>query len=152
MMRVLLPPNYFTQVDKEKTMKISDIEGIGPVYAAKLAKVGIRSAEGLLKNGASDKGRKEITKATGITPTSILDWVNRADLYRIRGIGRQYSDLLEKAGVDTVVELSNLVAEKLYIKMVEVNKTKNLVNAMPGIRKVKKWIVQAKKLPKVVTN
>jgi predicted flap endonuclease-1-like 5' DNA nuclease len=132
-------------------MKIIDIEGIGPAYAAKLAKVGIRSVEALLKNGASDKGRKEIAKATGITHTSILEWVNRADLYRIKGVGSQYSDLLEKVGVDTVVELSNRVADNLYAKMVEVNRAKNLVNGMPGVKKVKKWIAQAKKLPRIVS-
>ncbi len=132
-------------------MKISDIEGIGPAYAAKLTKAGIRSVEALLKNGASDKGRKEIAAATGITHTSILEWVNRADLYRIKGVSSQYSDLLEKAGVDTVVELSKRVAENLYGKMVEVNKARNLVNKMPGVKQVKKWIAQAKKLPRVVT-
>jgi predicted flap endonuclease-1-like 5' DNA nuclease len=132
-------------------MKISDIEGIGPAYASKLVKAGIRSVEGLLKIGASDKGRKEIAGSTGITHTLILEWVNRADLFRIKGIGSQYSDLLEKTGVDTVVELSKRVPDNLYAKMVEVNKTKNLVNAMPGRNKVKKWIEQAKKLPRVVT-
>jgi predicted flap endonuclease-1-like 5' DNA nuclease len=132
-------------------MKISDIEGIGRAYATKLAKAGIRSVEALLKNGASDKGRKEIATATGITQPLILDWVNRADLYRIKGIGAQYSDLLEKAGVDTVVELSKRVPDNLYGKMVEVNNAKNLVNGMPGLKKVKKWIEQAKKLPRVVT-
>ena len=132
-------------------MKISAIEGIGPAYAAKLSKAGIRSVEALLKNGASDKGRKEIAAATGITHTSILEWVNRADLYRIKGVSSQYSDLLEKAGVDTVVELSKRVADNLYGRMVEVNKAKNLVNKMPGVKQVKKWIDQAKKLPRVVT-
>jgi predicted flap endonuclease-1-like 5' DNA nuclease len=136
---------------KEKTMKISDIEGIGPAYATKLAKkAGIRSVEALLKNGATEKGRKEIAAATGITDTLILDWVNRADLYRIKGIGSEYSDLLEKAGVDTVVELSKRVAENLYKKMVEVNEAKNLVNGMPGLKKVQNWVDQAKKLPRVV--
>jgi predicted flap endonuclease-1-like 5' DNA nuclease len=132
-------------------MKISNIEGIGPAYAVKLSKAGIRSVEGLLKNGTSDKGRKEIAAATGITHTLILEWVNRADLYRIKGVSSQYSDLLEKAGVDTVVELSKRVANNLYSKMDEVNKAKNLVNKMPGVKQVKKWIDQAKKLPRVVT-
>ena len=81
----------------------------------------------------------------------ILEWVNRADLYRIKGVGKQYSDLLEKAGVDTVVELSKRVPGNLYAKMEEVNKAKNLVNGMPGVKKVEGWIAQAKKLPRVVT-
>jgi predicted flap endonuclease-1-like 5' DNA nuclease len=132
-------------------MKISDIEGIGPAYAKKLAKAGIRSVEGILKNGASAKGRKDISSASGVDQTLILEWVNRADLYRIKGIAKQYSDLLEKAGVDTVVELSKRVAANLYKKMVEVNLAKNLVNGMPGVKRVEDWIAQAKKLPRVVT-
>jgi len=132
-------------------MKIIDIEGIGPAYAAKLAKAGLRSVEALLKNGASPKGRKEIALASGIDQTLILGWVNRADLYRIKGVGKQYSDLLEKSGVDTVVELSKRVAGNLFAKMVEVNKAKNLVNGMPGVKQVEGWIAQAKKLPRVVT-
>jgi predicted flap endonuclease-1-like 5' DNA nuclease len=132
-------------------MKIIDIEGIGPAYAKKLSKAGIRSVEGLLKNGASAKGRKEIALASGVDQTLILEWVNRADLYRIKGVGKQFSDLLEKSGVDTVVELSKRVASNLYKKMVEVNQAKNLVNAMPGLKQVEGWITQAKKLPRVVT-
>jgi predicted flap endonuclease-1-like 5' DNA nuclease len=132
-------------------MKVIDIEGVGRVYAEKLAKAGIRTVEGLLKEGASDKGRKEIAAASGIEHTQVLEWVNRADLYRIKGVGKQYSDLLEKAGVDTVVELSKRVASHLYAKMIEVNQAKNLVNGMPGEKKVEGWIAQAKKLPRVVT-
>ncbi|MGA2505815.1 MAG: DUF4332 domain-containing protein [Anaerolineales bacterium] len=132
-------------------MKIIDIEGIGPAYAEKLAKAGIRSVEALLKNGASDRGRKEIAATTGISHMLILEWVNRADLYRIKGVGSQYSDLLENAGVDTVVELSKRVADNLYSKMIEINKAKNLTNKMPGVTQVKKWINQAKKLPRVVS-
>lgn len=132
-------------------MKVIDIEGIGPAYAAKLTKAGVRTVEGLLKDGASEKGRKEIAAASGIDHTLILEWVNRADLYRIKGVAKQYSDLLEKAGVDTVVELSKRVPGNLYAKMVEVNQAKNLVNGMPGVKKVEGWVAQAKKLPRVVT-
>ena len=132
-------------------MKIIDIEGIGPAYATKLTKAGIRSVEALLKNGATEKGRKEIEATTGISHALILEWVNLADLFRIKGIGSEYSDLLEEAGVDTVLELSKRVAENLYGKMIEVNKAKNLVNKMPGVKQVKKWIDQAKKLPRIIT-
>jgi predicted flap endonuclease-1-like 5' DNA nuclease len=139
-----------TQKYKENNMKVIDIEGIGPGYAAKLAKAGIKTVEGLLKEGASPKGRKDIAAASGVDVTLILEWVNRADLYRIKGIGKQYSDLLEKAGVDTVVELAKRVAGNLNTKMIEVNQAKNLVNGMPGLKRVEGWIAQAKKLPRVV--
>jgi len=132
-------------------MKIIDIEGIGPAYAAKMAKVGVLTVEALLKGGATEKGRKELAAAAGVTHSQILEWVNRADLYRIKGVGSEYSDLLEKAGVDTVVELSNRVPENLYKKMEEINKAKNLVNKLPGLKQVKKWIAQARKMPRVVS-
>ncbi len=132
-------------------MRIIDIEGIGPVYAAKLSKIGIRTTNALLKKGASPDGRKEISSSAGIGHDLILEWVNLADLYRIKGVGSEYSDLLEEAGVDTVVELSKRVAEKLHGKMLEINAAKNLVNKMPGLKQVKSWVNQAKKLRRVVT-
>ena len=132
-------------------MKIMDIEGIGPVYAAKLREVGIRTTNKLLKKGATPEGRKEIAETSGIGHELILEWVNLADLYRVKGVGSEYSDLLEEAGVDTVVELSKRVAEHLHAKMLEINQAKNLVNKMPGVKQVDKWIQQAKQLPRVVT-
>jgi predicted flap endonuclease-1-like 5' DNA nuclease len=132
-------------------MRIIDIEGIGPTYAEKLIKAGIRTTAALLKKGASSEDRQKIEAATGIGHALILEWVNLADLYRIKGVGSEYSDLLEEAGVDTVVELAGRVAEHLYQKMEEVNKAKNLVNKMPSAKQVKNWIDQAKKLPRVVS-
>ena len=132
-------------------MKISDIQGIGPAHAEKLAKVGIRTTEALLKKGASAEDRKEIEKMTGIGNRPILEWVNMADLYRIKGVGSQFSELLRKTGVDTVVELSKRVPKHLYAEMVEINQNKNLVNRMPTMGQVEDWVKQAKKLPRVVT-
>lgn len=132
-------------------MKIADIEGIGPKYAEKLKKAGVRSVDALLKKGASEKGRKGIAAASAISDTLILEWVNLADLYRIKGIGSEYSDLLEEAGVDTVAELAQRVPENLFKKMKEINVAKNLVNKLPGAKQVASWVAQAKKLPKVVT-
>lgn len=131
-------------------MKIVDIEGIGPAYAKKLADAGIRTTDALLKKGATAAARKELEASTGIGHDLLLEWVNLADLFRIKGIGSEYSDLLEEAGVDTVAELGNRVPENLLQKMVEVNKAKNLVNKMPGVMQVKAWIQQAKKLPRAV--
>src|SRR5512142_3348329 len=107
-------------------MRIVDIQGIGPAHAEKLTRVGIRTTDALLKEGATPDGRKKLAESTGINHESILKWVNMADLYRIKGIGSQYSELLEAAGVDTVVELSKRVAEHLNSKMTEVNQVRNL--------------------------
>jgi len=126
------------------------IEGIGPTYAEKLKGVGLKTAGNLLKAGKTPKGREELAQKTGVTSKLILEWVNLADLCRIKGVGEEYSDLLEEAGVDTVAELANRVPENLLAKILEVNNEKKLVRRPPPLKNVKKWVEQAKKLPRVV--
>ena len=128
--------------------KLEEIEGIGPGYAAKLRKAGIRSTNDLLKKGATPAGRNEISKNSGISGKLVLEWVNHSDLFRIKGVGEEYADLLEEAGVDTVVELSKRKAEKLFETMKQTNEKKKLVRQIPGLSLVQEWIKQAKKLPR----
>lgn len=129
---------------------LSKIEGIGPAYEAKLKEAGIKSIEALLETGGAAKGRKNLVAETGIADTLILNWVNRADLFRVPGVGEQFSDLLEKSGVDSAVELATRKPENLLAKMTEVNKMKNLVNRMPSLGMVEGWIKVAKELPRKV--
>jgi predicted flap endonuclease-1-like 5' DNA nuclease len=129
---------------------IREIEGIGPNYAEKLQNMGINTVQNLLDKGCSRNGRKELAKKANISETLILEWVNMADLFRIEGVGEEYSDLLEEAGVDTVVELSKRIPENLCAKLKEANEKKKLVGQLPSLDMVKKWIEQAKKLPRVV--
>jgi predicted flap endonuclease-1-like 5' DNA nuclease len=129
---------------------IEDIEGIGEVYTKKLQAIGIKNIESLLTQGATKKGRAEIASEAGIDEQKVLEWVNHADLFRIKGIGSEYSDLLEEAGVDTVVELSKRRADNLTQKMVEVNSEKKLVRRVPTQSMVEDWIAEAKTLPRIV--
>lgn len=130
---------------------ILEIEGIGPVYREKLMAYGIRTVEALLKQGASPSGRRAISEGTGITSTLILEWVNHADLWRIKGVAEEYSDLLEETGVDTVVELAQRVPANLHKKMTEVNMMKKLVRQLPSEKQVANWVSQAKMMSRVVT-
>ena len=132
-------------------VKLTTIEGVGEVYAGKMKKAGIETSEALLEKGSTPKGRKEIAQATGIGDAWILKWVNRADLFRIKGIGEEYSDLLEAAGVDTVPELAQRNPENLYAKLGEVNAAKKLVRKIPALTQVNDWIEQAKALSRVMT-
>lgn len=134
------------------TYKITEIEGIGPAYAEKLKTVGIVTVNALLKAGCTKSGRKQLAEGTGIDETVILKWVNMADLFRVKGIGSEYSELLEKAGVDTVKELKNRNPENLHAKMVEVNSAgKALVRQLPGLSLVQSWVEAAKSLEPMVT-
>lgn len=130
--------------------KIEDIEGIGSKYAKLLSKEGIRTVEGLLKDGAKTKDRKRISESLQISDKLILEWVNHADLFRVKGIGEEYSDLLEEAGVDTVPELAQRNPQNLLDKMKEVNAAKKLVRRLPVLSQVESWVNQAKKLPRVI--
>jgi predicted flap endonuclease-1-like 5' DNA nuclease len=130
--------------------KLNEIEGIGPVFETKLNAVGVKTVEGLLKAGATKKGRVTLAEQSGIGEKNILEWVNAADLFRIRGIGSEYADLLEEAGVDTVVELGTRKPENLFKKLVDVNADKKLVRKLPTEAQVADWVKQAGKLPRVV--
>jgi predicted flap endonuclease-1-like 5' DNA nuclease len=127
------------------------IEGIGEVYAGKLSEIGITTTDALLEAGASPKGREELAEKTGIGKKLILEWVNLSDLFRIKGIGEEYSDLLEEAGVDTVPELAQRNAANLFAKMKETKDAKELVRKLPGEAQVADWVQQAKALDRKIT-
>lgn len=133
------------------THDLSYVEGIGPAYSQALKEAGIDTAQGLLAAGATPKGRGELADKTGISGKLLLKWINHADLYRIRGVGSEYADLLEAAGVDTVPELAQRNPENLYQKLVEVNEEKKLVRHAPSAAQVQDWVAQAKELPRVVS-
>ena len=130
---------------------IDAIEGIGHKDATSLRKARIRTVEALLKNGSTRKGRRNISAATNINEKLILEWVNRADLMRVRGVGEEYSDLLEAAGVDTVKELRRRNPGNLLASMVEVNGKKRLVRRLPTEAMVDRWVHHARNLEPVVT-
>ena len=130
--------------------KIEEIEGIGPSFAEKLGKAGIDTTDALLAKCAAAAGRKEVAAATGVSETNLLKWSNLADLMRVSGIGPQFSELLEAAGVDTIKELRHRNAENLAEKMAEVNAEKKLARVAPAATVVEGWVKAAKTMdPKI---
>jgi predicted flap endonuclease-1-like 5' DNA nuclease len=141
-------------LNQERAIAMSsviEIEGIGEVYAQKLQEAGVNTTESLLEQGATPRGRKALADSTGISERLILKWVNRADLFRISGIGEQYSDLLAAAGVETVLELAQRRPDHLHEKLVETNEAKKLVRVVPGLEHVTDWVSQAHQLSRVVS-
>jgi len=130
--------------------KLSEIEGISSAYEEKLIAAGIISIEALLNACTSKKERSELAEKTDIPELLILKWVNRADLARINGIGSEYADLLEAAGVDTVPELAQRKAANLFAKITSVNDEYKFVKKMPTEKQLDDWIAQAKNLPRVI--
>ena len=128
--------------------KLENVEGIGEVFGAKLREAGVRSIRALLEKGSTPKGRQEIADKSGISGKMILTWINHADLKRIKGVERQYAELLEAAGVDTVAELAQRNPENLCNAMLETNAKKRLVRRPPSVKMVTKWVNQAKTLPR----
>jgi len=130
--------------------KIEEIEGIGEKIGAKFREVGINNTDKLLAGTKTKKQRKELTESTGVSEKLVLKFANMADLFRINGIGQEFSELLEAAGVDTVPELAMRNAENLTKKMEEVNTMKKLTRRTPALKEVEKWIEEAKSLPRVL--
>ena len=131
---------------------IIQVEGIGEAFAEKLRAAGIQTTDALLEAGATPKGRLEIEEKTGIAHSLILEWVNHVDLWRIKGVAEEYSDLLEEAGVDSCPELAQRRSDHLFAKLVAVNQEKQLVRRLPTQSQVANWIEQAKLLPRMVTH
>lgn len=132
--------------------KVIDIEGIGPKYADTLRGAGVKTTQTLLKRGGSAAGRKQLADQTKIDAGKLLEWVNRADLMRVKGVGEEYSDLLESAGVDTVKELATRRPDNLHAKMLEVNTAKKLVRRPPTAANVIAWVAEAKTMAPAVTH
>jgi predicted flap endonuclease-1-like 5' DNA nuclease len=132
--------------------KIEEIEGIGPVYAGKLEVADIRTTDDLLKQCCDPGGRKAVASSTGLNESQLLKWANLADLMRISGIGSEYSELLEAAGVDTVKELRNRVAANLAARMAEVNAARKLTRTVPSEKVVSGWIEQARTLDPLISH
>lgn len=131
--------------------KVIVIEGVGDVYAEKLQAAGVKTTADILAKCATPKGRQALAEETGISDKLILKWTNHADLMRIKGVGGQFAELLEAAGVDTVKELKHRVPANLQPKMLEVNEAKNLVNRVPSVKEIEKMVAQAKELEPVIT-
>ena len=131
--------------------KITYIEGVGEAFAQKLKNAGIVTTQALLDSGASAKGRHVLSEKSGISAKLILQWVNHVDLFRIKGVGEEYADLLEAAGVDTVPELGQRNAENLYQKLISTNEEKKMVRKLPTQTQVKNWVEQAKQLSRIIT-
>jgi predicted flap endonuclease-1-like 5' DNA nuclease len=134
-------------------MKIEEVEGIGAVYAGKLGDAGVNTTDDLLDRGAKPSGRKGLEDATGISGKLILEWVNHVDLMRIKGVGSEYSDLLEAAGVDSPAELAQRNAANLAETVQEVVAARpSIVRRVPSQSEIEGWIAQAKDMPKVVEH
>ena len=133
-------------------MKIEDVEGIGPAWAEKLAAAGVQTTDDLLMAGGSSGGRDRLEAATGISGKRILEWVNHVDLMRIRGVGSEYADLLEAAGVDSSAELAQRNAKNLADTFQELDAARNTVRNIPAEAVIQGWIDEAKTLDRAVTH
>ncbi|MBP3438767.1 MAG: DUF4332 domain-containing protein [Sutterella sp.] len=130
--------------------KVNAIEGVGEEYAAKLNELGIKYAADLLKASRTPAQRKLLAEKTGIEPKLILKWANHTDLFRIHGIGPQYAEFFEIAGVDTVKELSHRVPENLLAKLEAVNAEKQLTKRVPALKELRRYVAEAKKLKPIL--
>jgi predicted flap endonuclease-1-like 5' DNA nuclease len=138
------------KITKMANYKIEEIEGIGPVMGDKLREAGINNTDKLLEGSRTKKQRADLADSTGISEKLILRFANMADLFRITGVGQEFAELLEAAGVDTVPELAQRNAENLTAKMEEVNNEKQLTRRTPSLKEVEKWVAEAKELPRAL--
>lgn len=131
---------------------IQSIEGVGASYGSTLATAGIHTTDDLLRQCADRRGRQKVAARTGLDEGRLLRWANLADLMRVKGVGRQYSELLEAAGVDTVKELRTRRADNLAAAMRDVNAARRLAKLAPTASTVERWVERAADLTPLVTH
>ncbi len=131
-------------------MKIEDVEGIGPVFRDKLHGADIQTTEDLLREGKTPAGRNRLSEASGISTSMLLEWINHADLMQLKGVGSEFADLLEEAGVDTVAELARRNAANLAAAMKDYNADKEATRRTPSAEVVADWIAQAKTMGRTI--
>ncbi len=132
-------------------MKIDVIEGIGTAHATALSRAGVTHVRHLLQRATSASGRDELARETGLSASLLLEWVNHIDLMRIRGVGAEYSDLLEAAGVDSPVELAQRSPARLAMLLAETNAEHPLVRRVPSEKVLAGWISEARTLPRLIS-
>jgi predicted flap endonuclease-1-like 5' DNA nuclease len=133
------------------TYPISDIESIAPAVRARLKAKGIRTTSKLLEQAKSVKDRQLLSEETNIDQKCLLEAANFVDRMRIKGVGEEYSKLLQEVGVDTVRELRYRNPANLAEKMAEANAQRKLVRVLPSKLMISRWIEEAKKLPLIIT-
>jgi predicted RecB family nuclease len=133
-------------------VKLEDVEGIGGVYAGRLREAGITTAEDLLLRAGSRSGRGMLAASSGIAEKLLLEWVNHCDLMRIDGVGAEYADLLEEAGVDSCAELATRNPANLHAALAEANERKPLVRRLPSVEMLGRWVAAAGTADRVVTH
>lgn len=129
------------------SLTLGELRGITNTVLNALKAQGISDGDSLLEATKTPSDRKSLASLTGVDGTAILELANRADLARIKGIGRVYSDLMEEAGVDTVKELAQRVAKNLHAKLIEINKVRQFTQRPPSVEQVADFVEQAKSLP-----
>ena len=129
---------------------ITDIRCIGTDTASILKSEGIRTTVGLLHCAKTPTQRLKIATKVGTDDKHVLDWVTAADRMRIKGVGWEYAELLSAAGVKTVNELKFRNPQKLVERMTQANDRRKLVQLMPSVKVVQRWIESAQNLPSVI--
>ncbi|UCH37107.1 MAG: DUF4332 domain-containing protein [Candidatus Bathyarchaeota archaeon] len=145
----VLSPKFLPST-KKLEQNVEKIEGIGPTYGGRLRNVGILSISDLLQAGSTRNERSALANKIGVTAPTVLKWVSRADFFRIRGVGKQYSDLIVAAGIQNVDDLARSNPKNLYVKLKDTDRKMNLVKQPPSFNTVKRWIVHAEKLQQIV--
>ena len=134
-------------------MRIEDVEGIGPQDGAALRAANIQTTDDLLREGASRQGRERLAAASGLSPKLLLEWVNHVDLMRLNGVGSEFADLLEAAGVDSPAELARRNAQNLEQTFQELDAARpNVVRRVPNRAMIEGWIAEAKQLEHTIEH
>jgi len=134
------------------SMSIKDIEGIGPIYAERLASAGVHTTAQLLERASTSAERMRLADEARLGEDQVTLWSHQADLARVSGVGEEFSGLLVRAGITTVPKLAFRNPERLHTELVAYNAEHQLVRRLPSVSELGAMIAHAKTLPKIIRH
>ncbi len=135
---------------KSKYWSIDRLPGIMRSQIELLEKNNITDTKILLKLTRSPESKQALASKLQLNQKYISKWVALADLARIPSVGDKYCGLLLHGGIISVAQLTQTPFHRLHRQIVRLQvATLQRKDLSPSVEQVKKWVEEAKLLPKI---
>jgi hypothetical protein len=121
--------------------RLKDAYWIEPPYRKELPRVGIANLDDLILKTKEKKERDELALRLLIPKELLVQWVEKAHLAQLKGLGIENLRILERVDIHSVSTLAAEDPEKLCEKIEQVSQT----SILPRKAKIRIWVREARK-------
>lgn len=124
-------------------LPVEEVEGIGDTYAERL------EAEGIHTLGDMEAaGPRRVTEITDAPRATVDKWFAATELMRVKDVGKQFAELMVRAGVTSIAELAEQDPDDLLARLQEYQESVDVTiqGAHLGRDRVQGWVRNARKM------